>query len=148
MNSNLKIYGPALSIMLWLGLIHVDKYVIVGVSDLSLNKRGHHIFLICVFITIAYNLLQGHNRCKYFGGEWFCFHEHDDVIKWEHFPRNWPFVRGIHWSPHKGQWRGALMFSFICVWINDWVNNREAGDLRRHRGHYDVNVMKTMNMSV
>ena len=44
-------------------------------------------------------------------------------------------------SPHKGQWRGALMFSFIRVWINDWVNNREAGDLRRHRGHYDVNVM-------
>ena len=33
------------------------------------------------------------------------------------------------------------MFFFICVWINDWVNNREAGDLRRHRGHYDVIVM-------
>ena len=33
------------------------------------------------------------------------------------------------------------MFSLICVWINGWVNNREAGDLRRHRGHYDVNVM-------
>ena len=44
-------------------------------------------------------------------------------------------------SPHNGQWRGALMFSLICVWINDWVNNREAGDLIRHRGHYDVNVM-------
>ena len=44
-------------------------------------------------------------------------------------------------SPHKEQWRGPLMFSLICVWINDWVNNREAGDLRRHRGHYDVNVM-------
>ena len=44
-------------------------------------------------------------------------------------------------SPHKGQWRGALMFSLICVWINGWVNNRKAGDLRRHRGHYDVNVM-------
>ena len=43
--------------------------------------------------------------------------------------------------PHKGQWRGTLMFSLICVWINGWVNNREAGDLRRHRGHYDVNVM-------
>ena len=70
---------------------------------------------------------------------------HDDVIKWKHFPRNWPFVRGIHRSrvnsPHKGQWRGALMFSLICVWINDWVNNREAGDLRRYRGHYDVIVM-------
>ena len=33
------------------------------------------------------------------------------------------------------------MFSLICVWINGWVNNREAGDLRRHRGHFDVNVM-------
>ena len=43
--------------------------------------------------------------------------------------------------PHKGQWRGALMFSLICVWINGWVNNREAGDLRRHRVHYDVRVM-------
>ena len=44
-------------------------------------------------------------------------------------------------SPHKGQWRGALMFSLICVCINGWVNNREAGDLRRHRAHYDVIVM-------
>ena len=70
---------------------------------------------------------------------------HDDVIKWNHFPRYWLFVRGIHrvrWIPRtKGHWRGALMFSLICAWINDWVNNREAGDLRRHRGHNDVNVM-------
>ena len=48
-------------------------------------------------------------------------------------------------SPHKGQWRGALMFSFICAWINDWVNNREAGDLRRHRGHYGVIVILKIN---
>ena len=70
---------------------------------------------------------------------------HDDVIKWKHFPRYWPFIRGIHWSPvnspHKGQWRGALMFSLICIWINGWVNNREAGDLRRYRAHYDIIVM-------
>ena len=46
-------------------------------------------------------------------------------------------------SPHKGQWRGALMFSLICSRINDWVNNREAGDLRRHLAHYDVTVMLT-----
>ena len=50
-------------------------------------------------------------------------------------------------SPHKGQWRGVLVFSFICVWINDWVNNREAGDLRRHRGHYDVIVMEIWQAS-
>ena len=44
-------------------------------------------------------------------------------------------------STHRGQWRGALVFSLICAWINGWVNNREADDLRRHRGHYDVNIM-------
>ena len=52
---------------------------------------------------------------------------HDDVIKWKYFPRYWPFVRGIHRSPvnspHKGQWRGALVFSFICAWINGWVQS-------------------------
>ena len=62
---------------------------------------------------------------------------HDVVIKWKHFPRYWPFV-------HKGQWHGSLMFSLICVWINDWVNNRDAGDLRRHRvslwRHCNVNM--------
>ena len=47
-------------------------------------------------------------------------------------------------SLHKGQWRRALVFSFICAWINDWVNNREAGDLRRQRGHYNVNVMNVI----
>ena len=70
---------------------------------------------------------------------------HDDVIKWKHFPRYWPFVRGIHRSPvkspHKGQWRGALMFSLTCVWINGWINNHKAGNLIRYRVHYDVIVM-------
>ena len=70
---------------------------------------------------------------------------HDDVIKCKHFPRYWSFMRGIHRSPvnsrHKGQWRGALMFSLIWAWMNGWVNNGEAGDLRRHRSHYDVTVM-------
>ena len=69
----------------------------------------------------------------------------DDVIKWKNCQRYWPFVWGIHRSPvnspHKGQCHGALMFSLICAWINDWVYNREAGDLRRHSDHDDVIVM-------
>ena len=69
----------------------------------------------------------------------------DDVIKWKHFTRYWSFVRGIHWSPvdspHKGQWRGALMFSLICAWTNGCANNRHACDLKRHRSHYDVTIM-------
>ena len=72
--------------------------------------------------------------------------KHDDVIKWKHFPRYWPFVhRSPVNSPHKGQWRGALMFTLICARINIWVNNREAGDLRRNRVHYDVIVMISHN---
>ena len=41
----------------------------------------------------------------------------------------------------KRQRPGALMFSLICVWINGWENNREAGDLRRYSAHYDVIAM-------
>ena len=52
------------------------------------------------------------------------FNGHDDVIKWEHFSRYWPFKRGIHrWlvnSPHKGQWRGALM-----IYSYHYVENAE-----------------------
>ena len=70
---------------------------------------------------------------------------YDDVFKWKHFPRYWSFVQWIRRSPvnspHKGQWRGALMFSLICAWINGSVNNDEAGDLRRHCAHCDVSVM-------
>ena len=44
-------------------------------------------------------------------------------------------------TPHKGQWRGALMLSLICAWTNGWANNPDAGNLRCHRTHYDVTVM-------
>ena len=70
----------------------------------------------------------------------------------ENFPSNWPLVRGIHrWpvnSPHKGQWRGALMFSLICAWIKSWVNSREAGDLRPHGDRYDVIVMDVVDFQI
>ena len=39
-------------------------------------------------------------RCHY---KYINDSQHDDVIKWKHFPRNCPFVRGIHlsrWIPH------------------------------------------------
>ena len=93
-----------------------------------MSLSGHEIFLI--HHNIQYPLIHNH---------------HDDVIKWKNFPRYWPFVRGIHRSPvnspHKGQWRGALMFTLIYARINGWVNNCEAGDLRRYHTHYDVIVM-------
>ena len=64
-------------------------------------------------------------------------YNHDDVIKWWHVLRYWTFVRGTHRSPvnspHKGQWRGALVFSLI--------NNRDAGDLRCNYANYNVTVI-------
>ena len=72
---------------------------------------------------------------------------HDDVIKWKHFPRYWPFVGGIHRSPvnspHKGQWRGALMFSLICAWkkrlskqLWGWWFETPSSSLWRHWNVY------------
>ena len=49
--------------------------------------------------------------------------------------------------PHKGQYRGALVFSLFCAWTNSWANNREAGDLRRHRAHHDVTVISKVIFS-
>ena len=68
---------------------------------------------------------------------------HDDVIKWKHFPCYWAFLRGIHRlpviCPHKGQWRGALMFSLIWAlnkrWRKQswgWWFETQSRSLRRH----------------
>ena len=56
---------------------------------------------------------------------------------------------GPRWIPRtKVSDAELLMFSLICVWINDWVNNREAGDSRRYRAHYDVIVMIHWNWTI
>ena len=59
---------------------------------------------------------------------------------WRHqmetFLRYWPFVEGIHRSP-----LDSLTKASDGARTNGWANNRDAGDLRRHRAHYDVTVM-------
>ena len=54
---------------------------------------------------------------------------------------------GPPWLPHTkaSDVNVTLMFSLICVWINGWINSREAGYLRRYRTHYDVSVMSKQN---
>ena len=72
---------------------------------------------------------------------------HDDVIKWKHFPRYWPFVRCAGNSPATGEFptQRPVTRSFDVFFdlrlINGWVNNGEAGDLRRHRAQYIVTIM-------
>ena len=109
-------------------------------------KSLHFVVLRCDLLMVGYiHILQGCYPGQSVQDCCIAIVNHYDVIKWKHFPRYWPLVQGIHRSPvnspHKGQWRGALIFSLICVWKNGWVNNGEAGDLRRYRAHYDVTVM-------
>ena len=48
---------------------------------------------------------------------------------------------GIRWIPAQKPVMWSLVFSLICSWIKDWVNNSEAGDLRCHHTHCDITVM-------
>ena len=123
-------------------LLHQRKFI--HISEL--------VILIDKFSVSDLDMDTAHPAGLVFGCALFCYWmshliavDHDDVITWKHFPRYWPFVRWIHRSPvnspHKGQWRGALIFSLICAWINGWVNNRKASDLRRHHAHNDVTAM-------
>ena len=129
-------------------LMNMDKYFMwIYYERFHNHNKAKHNKAVCIFLGIYCKCIRYTNvpaAALATNSDSF----HDDVIKWKHFPRNWPFVREIHRSPvnfpHKGQWRGALTFSLIYAWINDWVNNREAGDLRRQHGHYDVIVMLCM----
>ena len=106
-------------------------------SDISVIWREW--YLASTFSIITQFNVQSH--CKYQR-----YHnDHDDVIKWRHFPRHWPFVRGIYgrqWIPLT-KTSDADLWCFLWfkqAWINHWVNNGEAGDLRRHQAHHDVTV--------
>ena len=114
-----------------------------GQQNCQLTYDGLHLWDTCPntykYFEVRYTCMR---QCEY---QWIWGIFNDDVIKRKDFPSYCPFVWGIHRSPanspHKGQWRGALMFSLICAQINDWINNREASDLRRHRTYCDVIVM-------
>ena len=117
-------------------------YLVIHFAENSMQHRSILLQIARLSLLINQILLRSmmscaitHPQCVKKAWE---ISNHDDVIEWKHFPRYWPFVRGIHRSPvnspHKGQWRGTLMFSFICTWINVRESNREAGDLRRHDG--------------
>ena len=120
-------------------------------------QMNYFSLLWCVWETFLlknYNLFTAGNVYSFqyiHASEYIHLNVFANALSWCHqmetFFGYWPFVRGIQRSlvnsPHKGQWRGAFMFSLICAWINHWVNNREAGDLRHYCAHYDVIVMCT-----
>ena len=95
--------------------------------------------------NVAQTVQTFHNLRQVFGKPCHSDFTHDDIIKWRHFQRYWSFVRRIHQWPGdslQGQWHGTLDVFFDLPPNKCWANNREAGDLRRHHGHYDVIVMR------
>ena len=116
---HIRLFVPTESILIPSGSLYTNRSQIVPPEAKMYAHRDHTVPSHRDFVT-----------------QWFT---HDEVIKWKHFPRYWPFMWGIHRSPvnspHKSQWSAAFIFPLI--WINGWVNNREAGDLRRHCAHYD-----------
>ena len=118
-------------------VIHIEVHKL-WISSCKIQCSWHTLVFKDVVVSAVspYNVIFNQLKAK--------FMDHADVIKCKHFPRYWPFVRKIHRtpvdSPHKGQWRGALIFSLIWAWTNGWANNRDVGDLRCHRVHYDVTV--------
>ena len=105
-NTGCKCSMPLISKQWWLPTV---KSFRILHHIVTMNPMGNHIFQISLEL----------NR-------W----DHDEVIKWKLFPNYWPFVRGIHrWpvgSPHKGQWRRALMFSLICA-LNKQLSKQSWG---------------------
>ena len=106
------------------------------------HKAKHYSYLTWNICTMSLATNTHSLNCDY------SFISYDDVIKWKHFLRYWPFVWGIHRSPPRGfpsqRWLGALMFPLTYAWINDWANNRAAGYLRRHSTHYNVTVIRRL----
>ena len=89
-----------------------------------------------VSVQVMWNRIEAHR-----------IHETTELTWWRHQMEIFSallvlWVRGNSPVTGESQRRGALMFSLIWAWTNSWVNNRDAGDLRRNRAHYDVIVMK------
>ena len=111
-----------------------------GLTPLPWRHNGRDsVSNVIMLLVPPFRLTVGGNLCQYY------YEALDNIQKISCGPLTKFYDDHHFWSPvnslHKGQWRGVLMFYLICIWINGWESNREAGDLRRYRAHYDVIVM-------
>ena len=129
------------------------QFDLITKSTVTVSSAVFELLLLNCFVAND-NVNNVHNVFFFhvLRGLLYSTYPHDDVTQWKHFPLYWPFVRGIHRSPvnspNKGQWRAALMYSLICARTNVWANHRDTGDLRRHRAHYEVTVMRSQYYNI
>ena len=62
----------------------------------NFNSNAKHVYLFIFFLNDKRKLLAYHYKMAPYVAVYSYCMQHDDVIKWKHFPRNWSFVRGIH----------------------------------------------------
>ena len=103
----------------------------LGFSELCSKQSAlWHWFLLRKFVTAAITVRA----------------THDDVIRWKHFPRHWPLCGEFagHRRIPLTKASDAELWCFLWSELEQTVevNNREAGDLIRHRSHYNVTVMR------
>ena len=77
---------------------------------------------------------------------------HDDVIKWKHFPRYWPSVRGIHrsrWIPSQRPVTRSFdvffdqrMYKRLSKQLWCWWFETPSWSLWRHRNEYRAQHVK------
>ena len=119
----------------WRSVVVHEEHTEIHLYMTSAPRHGN----IWFYNALIYNTFNCLKESTYHATKWESIHQVTTVPSvswWRHQTEIFsallgPFVRGNHRSPvnaqHKGQWRGALIFSLICVWINDWVHNREGG---------------------
>ena len=114
-------------------LLMFKAYLVVSFMSTIISEWDYH---VCIFVHYEDRILNFPLMIYWYLPRSPWLHTVHKSMSWwryqmETFPRYWPFVCGIHrWpvnSPHKGEWRGALVFTLIFAWINGWVNNGEAG---------------------
>ena len=103
---------------------------------MAAGERGHR----CAILGAGVAGLAAIKHCLEEGITPFCFEQLDDIgTWWRHQMETFSALMAIcaGKSPVTGEFTAqrpvtrSFDFSLICVWINGWVNNGEAGDLRR-----------------
>ena len=104
----------------------------------GLNELMMLVISIMNMIQLWWIITSHRSQLKWF--KQFMMTSSNGLTWWRHQLETFPALLAIC-AGNKGQRRGALMFSLICVWINGWVNNGEACDSRCYRAHNDIILM-------
>ena len=103
-------------VLWWNNFAHVWLHVWVCVEDIPLNMHTVVLYFVWCGQIISFNRLKYASTHIFFMLLHWHRGNHDDVIKWKHFPRYWPFVWGIHRSPVNSHTKASDAELWCFVW--------------------------------